>query len=541
MAVIVAQLCPPAVKASWRDRYVSYDEWEADLAVVPDAEKEAWIYDTLRDKAHLHIFGRYFFPHIIKGTDDVPEAHLDLIHELSEPRDSAIIFPRGFAKSTWEKIDTIHDIVYKLEPVILYISTTLSDAGLHFESIKAELEGNDLLRLVYGNLVPPDSLTGRKWTNKHFETTNGVNVVARGASKGRGVNIKNQRPTKIICDDVEDDDQVRSVLRRNKLNRWLYETIFPSKDKKRGRIKLIGTVLHRSCELLKFYHAHGGIYRQAIENGKSIWPKYWTLEDLFKIRDGYTDAAGKQVKGIGTRAFNQEYMNNPTSDEMANFPAEYIDAHVYSALPVMVNKRVVIYMDPMGGQKSTSDEYAISVLVYSEKDPHRYLTEQKAGRATQLQQAAEFIKIWLRYRQYRVIAAVEVVLNQTAVYQNILAWRAGQISLAAYGVPDDSPRDIPLGRHDPKGKDKVARMQNQEAAFERGEVHLRAEMTELRDQVLFLGRDVIENDDRADSLIGALELSFAGGGGIEDAGESVYNKNKTAPKTVGGNLYSEDF
>jgi hypothetical protein len=108
----------------------------------------------------LPTFGRYFFPHIIRGNDEVPECHESLIRELSSSKSSAIIFPRHFAKTTWEKIDTIHDIVYGLEPVILYVGATLRDGQFHFESIKGELENNDLARSVTATSCPIRRISG---------------------------------------------------------------------------------------------------------------------------------------------------------------------------------------------------------------------------------------------------------------------------------------------------------------------------------------------------------------------------------------------
>lgn len=205
--------------------------------------------------------------------------------------------------NTWERIDTIHDICYKAEPVILYISSTLKDAQIHFEAIKSEFENNELLTMVYGWLVPDPKDVGRKWTNTHIETTNGVNLVARGAGKGRGVNIKGKRPTKILFDDVEDDEALDSQHQRAKLHRWIYRVIFNSRDKDRGRIKFIGTVISPLCEVLLFYRNFGGIFRKAIEAGQSICPQYFPLAKLLGIRDGYTGPDGKFVSGIGTLAF----------------------------------------------------------------------------------------------------------------------------------------------------------------------------------------------------------------------------------------------
>src|SRR3990167_8787977 len=106
----------------------TWEEWVNDLAEVKPEDSETFIKKTLEPKTMLHIFGRFFFPNIIMGNDEVPEAHLQLIEFMTSPQDGAAIFPRGFAKTTWEKIDCLHDIVYGVEPVILYISATLGDA-----------------------------------------------------------------------------------------------------------------------------------------------------------------------------------------------------------------------------------------------------------------------------------------------------------------------------------------------------------------------------------------------------------------------------
>lgn len=514
----------------------TYKAWCKDLNAIKREEQPHFVYETLKNKEHLHIFGRFFFPHIIRGTDNVPTCHKDLIAEIAKPGDSAIIFPRGFAKSTWIKIDTIHDIVYGLEPVIVYISDTLRSAALHFTSIKSELENNELLRSIFGDLVPPITKEGsRKWSETHFETKNRVNVVARGATKGRGVNIKNHRPTKIIADDIENDELVRSALRRQKLHDWLYNVIFPSRDKKRGKIKVIGTVLHREAEVLKFYHKHGGIFKKAIEDGKSIWPKFFTLKDLAKIK-----------QDVGSRSFAQEYLNTPTDDDVANFKPEWIIDNLYTVFPSIRGIKKVLFLDPQAGESAQADEFAITCVAWEGKDPHRYVLEQVAGRVSQTDQARKVIEMWIRHPEVTIVG-IEKVMNQTAVYQILLEWRSGKHDLGIKGRPikdrqgvvTEYKRDIPIKACSPGGKDKVARLQMHEHCFERGEIHLRPEMQELRDQILFLGASVLEHDDRADSLIGALELavtipSIREANTFEGMDRKEYN-------TIAGNLFKQTF
>jgi len=517
----------------------TFKQWKEDLKKVSKPAQRAWIFRTLQYKENLHIFGKYFFPHIIRGTSEVPQCHKELIAEISKPGDSGIVFPRGFAKSTWEKIDTLHDIVYALEPVILYISNNLTDAGFHLESMKVELENNQRLRAVFGDLVPLDSKESKKWTNKHFETSNGINVVARGANKGRGVNIKNQRPTKIIIDDVEDDEMVRSSERRAKLKFWLYNVIYPSKDKTRGKIKMIGTVLHEMCEVLAFYNQHGGIFRMATEDGKltedsiSIWPDMWSIEDL-----------QAQKTKVGTRAFMQEYMNTPTNEELANLKPEFIDNNTFTVDPKFVHLRKSIHIDPQAGESALSDEFAITVCAWELKDKHRYIIEQIAGRESQLEQARLFVLCWQRHPE-TLRAGIEKVMNQTAVFQYVRDWKNGKIDFE--GVDNDN-RNIPLVAHAPnksgstKGFDKVGRLQMHEGAMERGEIHIRHGMSKLREQILFLGTNVIDHDDRADSFCGALELSYKTGFvEIDETPKKVYtvgNKYKSDPRRIIANQLS---
>lgn len=520
-------LCPP----------ISYDQWCDDLDAIPEAEQKQFIIDTLRAKRNLHIFGKYFFPHIIKGKSEVPEAHLDLIRELSSPNHSAIIFPRGFAKTTWEKIDTIHDVIYKLEPVILYIGNSLGDAQLHFESIKTEFESNELLIDIYGDLVPPNHKYSKKWTNSHFETVNGVNVVARGAGKGRGVNIKHQRPTKIIFDDIEDDEQVASQVRRDKLHRWIYNVIFNARDKERGKIKFIGTVISPLCEVLLFYKSFGGIFRKAIEDGKSIWPEYWSLEALYKIRDGYVNEKGEIIKGIGTRAFSQEYLNTPINTDTAIIRPEFLEDSYYDNLRTE-GMRIIMMFDPQsgsstGGQnRKSADFYGLCVLAFFERELHRYVLELQTGRGTQIDQAALVVRTWQRYPTASFVG-IEKIMTQVAVYQLILDWMAGKIDLP--DVNNDN-RNISIIAVSPEGKDKVARLQMHEAAFERKEIHLHQTMRTFAEKLTCF--PAVEHDDDIDALIYCLEYANKTVSVINESGE---NEHDERDDSLTGNILKKQF
>jgi hypothetical protein len=355
---------------------ISYREWAQDVLATPEADRLTFIRESLRSKRMLHIFGRYFFPHIIKGDYDTPEAHMALIKELASPRTSAIIFPRGFAKTSWEKIDTLHDVVYALEPLIVFVGSTATDVDFHFSAIRSELENNSDLRAVYGDLTP-DKQGDAKWNSAHVRTRNGIDLIGRGYGKGRGVNIEGRRPSKIVIDDGETDEMVRSEVRREKCWRWLIEVIEPSLDKEKGRVKMIGTVISPRCAVKRFYEERGGMLRRAIEDGKSIWPEYWTLEDLFRKRDGFIDEDGKRVLGIGSRAFSQEYLNEPLGDGITMFKREHLDSNTYETVPPRPELRVVMATDPAAGEGSLADDYGTTVMALHKPTGIRYVLQSE--------------------------------------------------------------------------------------------------------------------------------------------------------------------
>jgi hypothetical protein len=287
------------------------------------------------------------------------------------------------AKSTWERIDTVHDIVYGLEPLIVFYGATATDVEQHFDWVKGELEDNMALRLVYGDMCPSAITMGnrgnskrrRKWNSRMMTAANGVTVMGRGAGKGRGFNVRSRRPTKVVIDDGETDDMVRSSARREKFWRWITEVIEPSLDKERGRLKIIGTVIHPKCAVLRFFRERGGIFRRAIEEGRSIWPEYWTLEALIRKRDGYVREDGTRVLGIGTRAFSQEYQNEPIGDGLTMFRQSWLDDNAYETLPPRDFMRVVLACDPAAGEGSGADDYGLCAIGRDRRDGKRYVLE----------------------------------------------------------------------------------------------------------------------------------------------------------------------
>lgn len=491
-------------------------------ADLTEFEYRFFFFEFFRTKARIGLWARILFPHIIE-TNEIEDYQKELVLTLAKPDHQGVIEPRGHGKSTWIKIDTLHDIVYKLEPFIVYVGNTMNDAKMHFAAIKNELENNIELNDIYGDLVPPMSLISRKWSDSHFQTNNDIVCIARGAGKGRGANIKNKRPTKIILDDIEDDAQNKSADRREKLRRWVYEVIFPSLHKKRGRVIWIGTVLSVMSEVLAFYKKFGGVFRKAIEDGKPLWGSRYTMEDLEKIKSD-----------IGTRAFSQEYLNTPVNDETSIIKDVWVKEARFSQVD-LENMRVVIMVDPQSGEKAMADNFSICVVGFYPKDKRRFVLESVLMKGSQSDQAMAVIKMWLKYRAICAVVGVEKIIQQVAVYQLVLDWKARRIELD--GLTDITDRNIPIRSVDPQGKDKVARLQEHDASFERGEILFAVHLDRLIDNLVAFPN--IPHDDDVDALVYCLFWSNKIT--ITSLTNSNNDGNLASKKTIAGNLLNKSF
>lgn len=310
-------------------------------------------------------WGRYFLPHVIRGDYDTPQFQLDMIESYNSSDSRVDIEPRGFAKSTWRKVSVLKEMCESemLDglPFIQWIGSTADEGARAVGGIKPEVERNQMILAVYGELVPDHSQKSMKWNERHMEMTNGGILVSKGRMKGRGINIRNRRPTKAVVDDIEDEESSKNPVIRERLERWLDEVVVPSLADD-GTLKMMGTLLLPNAVIAKMKEKYGGTLRKAIEDGKSIWPEMFPMERLVRIRDGYRNATGEWIQGIGSRAFAQEFMNSPLSGSITIFRKEWIDDNPYEVEPDMRYMDVVMAVDPAAGEGSTSDDYGACVM-----------------------------------------------------------------------------------------------------------------------------------------------------------------------------------
>lgn len=286
--------------------------------------------EVFSDRQNILLFAKYFFPHYTQVES--PPFHQELNDLLDAPGNGGIAAPRGHAKTTQASIVYAAWLcVYKKEHFILVGSETYSLATSNVNALKAELGENKRLEIVYG------TQTSRYWKDGEFITSGDVMVKAISyEGKIRGIKHKQWRPSLILLDDLENDENVRSAEQRLYMRDWITKAALPALAKG-GRMKIIGTILH-SDSLLENIIMGNDEFASWKQNSKkfkalndgpdgeySLWPALYSVEELKRMRD---DPSYEHYKG--SLAFSQEMQNEPMADEDRIYKLPWIDDHAYT-------------------------------------------------------------------------------------------------------------------------------------------------------------------------------------------------------------------
>jgi len=357
--------------------------------------------------ADLQFFGRHYLSHYFTRPSPAFHRQLDALWRqrvmkqgdpLTESGEmlaqkgtrSAVAAPRGHAKSTVISLKcALHAALYGYKKYILLISDTESQASAFLEAIKYELETNELLIADFG---PQESK--KTWKTGSILLSNGCRIDAVGSGqKLRGRRNYERRPDLILCDDIENDEGVRTAEQRQKTADWFWKAVCKSGDSYTD-ILFIGTILHHDSLLanllqnpgfksLKFQAvladspsplwqeweriatnladpqrektAHAFFYRhrgEMLSGSKVLWPEKLSYYDLRLMR--LTE---------GEAAFNSEMQNQPIDPASCLFSAQWFRYFNPAEVDFRQSQfRFYGYCDPSLGRSANSDYSAIITL-----------------------------------------------------------------------------------------------------------------------------------------------------------------------------------
>ena len=404
---------------------------------------------SIRCQSDVGLFCVAYFPERFGSSFNA--LHLDFLGRAKakwstrrKPRRYADAAPRGFSKSTIVSFaHVVHDIVYGFEAYIGLISTTrdLSDKlvedvfdvfgspeaypDLHRDFGPFRVRGTKTDFVVY---VPSQDARGCRIKAFSFGTT------IRG-EKHAGI-----RPTKIVIDDGEHPDRVRTSSQRTKTWEFLTKDVLPAGDDF-TIVWVVGTLLHAESMLARLLTASGWMarsWRAIIE-----WPSNQTLWDACRDlwRDLYDPDREEKAEAyyakhqaamdvgvevlwpgkrpiyylmtelwaLGRSAFASEYQNDPLDPSKLVFdPRTFrrckfdgqtiwqLDHNSQRIRSIPLSKcRVAVFLDPAGGRKG--GDYSAFAIVARDPKGLRYVLEVHLTREPPNAQRARMWELFDRF------------------------------------------------------------------------------------------------------------------------------------------------
>lgn len=291
--------------------------------------------------------------------------HAEMFRRYRKSRRCVVVLPGKFAKSTCTSfMQPLADGVLGLiDGDLILISNTGRLAEKWLEMIKDEIEHNQDIIYHFGNLK------GNVWRQDRIKLRTGIEIV----SLGLNYQIRSTGFAKIIPDDLENDEMVRSEEQRDKFSDW-FDGALLGRMHPQSQLTMTGNFLHPLCKIKKIHDNADGKYGDwdcicfaaLDENDESTWPDRWP-----------TEIVHQQRIEMGHKAFMAEKMNEPIFGKDHIFQAEWIK--YYDQLPQ--NLYVVTMTDASSSkEKDIGDYTAITVWGKDLLTENIYLLANSRGR-----------------------------------------------------------------------------------------------------------------------------------------------------------------
>lgn len=459
-------------------------------------------WDTDRDKLrryllaifkrreNIHLFGWFVArPYFPLETPPFHKEILDLISDKNNRR-IGVIAPRGHAKST--TVDMTYPLwagCFEQEEFIVIISDTCTQAAEFINALKDEFENNPKIKWLFGNMKGDD------WQDGEFVLSNGIKYAAKGSGmKIRGIRHRHTRPTLMIFDDIENDENIKSAEQRQKLYHWFTKAAIPALARG-GRAVVIGTILHfdslvnkvmKQQDVFKGWQTRVFYAITTEEDGteRALWPEHRSLEKLRAMRDDPSDQ-----DFIGSITFAQEYQHKPFSEEDAIIQPDWIKECEPSQVPDRHTRLArVLTIDPAASERQTADFTAMIVAdLYTDGNVYiRAIRNQRTSPSVTADTVRELDEIY----KPQVIGIEKGALG--LVFRDLLE------GLPVIGLEPD--------------KDKVRRLLAVSRFFEAGRVYTVKNIQNgqaFREQLIEFPKGT--HDDMVDAAAYAVRLLFVEG------------------------------
>lgn len=473
----------------------------------------------------LLAWGRQFLPaHFVHSPSAMHRwlaAELDATRVMRGVRVN-LIGPRGAAKSTVATLAHVLRAAFeRRERYIWIVSDTKQQAQTHLENFKVELSDNEALKTAY----PLAAGIGPRWRSTAIELRNGVVIEAYGTGQRiRGRRRGANRPTLIVCDDLQNDGHMASATLRQGSRNWFHGTLLNAGSPQTNVVNL-ATALHREALALEL-HATAG-WRSRLFRAIESWPvrlDLWeTWESIYAnliddaaiehARRFYEEHRAEMERGAsvlwpavedlytlmrlrvesGRTAFEREKQGSPVDPAACEWPEDYFgDSIWFDDWPDSLPLRTIA-LDPSKGRDARHGDYSALVMLGIDRDGIGHVEADLARRPTP-RMVADGVTWCKRFRPM----AFGVEANQ---WQDLLAAefvaefkRQGLIGVVPCEIHNHTAKPMRIRRLGPYLSQRRLR-------FKRGSAGTKLLVDQLRDFPMGA------HDDGPDALEMALRLA----------------------------------
>ena len=313
---------------------------EADLSEAEKARKKAKL-----EKDPIQWI-KYFFPNYAKY--EFAPFQLKAIKRMINNDDwyEVLSWSRELAKSTIVMFVVMYRVLTGRNKNVILASATQDAAERLLRPYKANFEANGRLKAFYGELEGKEI-----WTGTEFVLSTGASFLGIGAGNApRGSRTEAIRPDILLLDDYDTDADCRNKTILDKKWDWWEGAFYPTRSVSEPTlICFCGNLIAKdTCVARAGAKAdHHDIINIVDKDGNSTWPQKNKPEHIARIR-----------QQISTKAFQQEYMNNPISEGkiFKNLPLGKVP-------PVKKFKFIVVYGDPAYSNSKADKKNSTKALV----------------------------------------------------------------------------------------------------------------------------------------------------------------------------------
>jgi hypothetical protein len=469
--------------------------------------------ELLRDlESELLLFGKIIMPSTFWAES--PAVHYDIESILLDPEKLKVnlILPRGTAKTTLAgEVKPMHHIFVENQgspKFVVIVSKTQSHSKDRLRKIKDVITDSAQFKAIFGEWGESTAIA---WRDDMIVLKNKTVILTRGLGQPiRGLNMFGMRPTLIILDDPEDENNTKTPEAMEANLRWLLQGALPALDERGGTSKciIIGTPLNQRCMVetvndMDDWFTFRRSYLNKDEDGNywSLWEAKKTVQSLIAERDSlikigrgsvFMKERQCMVTGDEDQIFKESYLKYYAGEliqkgDQALLKVYYIKNSKLEIISVeerLIPVNVFMGVDPASSTRRSAD-YSVVFPIAVDADLNIYCLPYFRKRVTPFTLGSAVLSCYLANEPR--LTRIESTGYQEMLREH-LQREQERLHLYIAGLEiKETPRDS-----------KSSRLESMEPEFYQGKVYLLESMEEFKTELLMYPRG--KNDDTLDGF-----------------------------------------